>query len=510
MTKEKKNIHIGDEDTTYDHVLKYTGLFGGVQGFTMLISLARNKIAALLLGPEGIALINIFNNVMKLINESTNFGVSFSAVKHIAEFGNDIHRDGDAVHFISIVRTWSLMTGLFGALVTLALSPLISKLTFSTYEYTSDFALLSPMAVALAVSGGELAILKGLKKLKCVALISIIAAILTLTICIPIYWSMGTKGLALSLTLCSLAAMCVQLWFSCRIVPWHTSLFSKNSYIEGMPMLKLGLGYIVAGIFGQGAEYIIRTLIIHYGVLADVGLYNSGYMMAVAYTSVVFIAIEADYFPRLSAAKVSLARQNFTVNQQIEVCILLIAPCLMFFVMAMPFIVQVLYSNDFIEAVPMATCACMYMFFKALTLPAAYLALAHGDSKTYMITELVYDIFIAIAVPVAYVWFGLTGTGIALSIAGAFDMILIHTLYKYKYQFRFSFRLFHLYLTQFILLCAVIYSSFMGDVAWRWVINVCAFSLSAFFSLRILSRETTLMSKLKSWIDTNKHIRNRH
>lgn len=497
MTEEKKNIFIEEEDATYDHVLKYTGLFGGVQGINMLINIVRNKLAALLLGPEGIALINIFNNVMKLINESTNFGVSFSAVKTIAELNNEQHDSEEIRHYTSVVRTWSLTTGLLGMLLTLALSPLISYLTFDSYQYTYDFAILAPMALTLALSGGELAILKGLKCLKRVVIASALAAFSTLIICIPLYWSLGLRGVALALLFSNIAALSIQLHFSCKVVSWHTSIFSKQSYIEGMPMLKLGVGYIIAGIFGQGAEYIIRAMIIHFGNLADVGLYNSGYMMAVAYTSVIFIAMEADYFPRLSAAKCTVARQNFTVNQQIEVCVLLIAPCLILFVFAMPLIVQILYSDKFLEAVPMAICASLFMFFRAISLPAGYLALAHGDSKMYMITELIYDIFIAIAIPLAYVWNGLLGTGIALSIGGGLDMLMIHLLYRKKYKYRFSCRLIHFYLFQFTLLLVAIYASLQDNCTWGWTVDIVAFIISATLSLRILGRETTLASKFK-------------
>lgn len=495
--EKTKSIQIKDGNATYDHVLKYTGLFGGVQGVTMLISIVRNKLAALLLGPEGIALINIFNNVMKLINESTNFGVSFSAVKHIAELSEGDIEYKKIEHYTSVVRTWSLATGLFAMFITLALAPLISRLTFESYEHTADFALLSPMALALALSGGELAILKGLKQLKLVAIISTLAAIATLCICIPLYWSMGLRGIALSLLLSNLAALLIQLSFSCKAVSWKTSIFSHSSYLQGMPMIKLGLGYIVAGIFGQGAEYIIRTMIIRIGDLADVGLYNSGYMMAVTYASVVFIAMEADYFPRLSAAKCSVPRQNFTVNQQIEVCVLLIAPFLILFVAAMPIIVQVLYSNKFIDAVPMATCASIYMFFKALTLPAAYLSLAHGDSKTYMFTELIYDIFIAITVPLAFKWNGLLGTGIALAVAGAVDMVMIHLLYRKKYEYHFSCRLIHFYMLQLALLVCAIYASLCCDTTIHICIDIAAFAISAILSIRILGRETSLVSKIK-------------
>ena len=48
--------------TNYSHILKYTGLFGGVQGLNIMIGLVRNKLVALILGPEGMGLISLFNS----------------------------------------------------------------------------------------------------------------------------------------------------------------------------------------------------------------------------------------------------------------------------------------------------------------------------------------------------------------------------------------------------------------------------------------------------------------
>ena len=38
-----------EKNDSYSHILKYTGIFGGVQGLSILIGLVRNKFAALLL-----------------------------------------------------------------------------------------------------------------------------------------------------------------------------------------------------------------------------------------------------------------------------------------------------------------------------------------------------------------------------------------------------------------------------------------------------------------------------
>ena len=74
-----------EREDSYSHVLKYTGIFGGVQGLNIVIGLVRNKIIASLLGPGGMGLASLFNTTVNFISQSTNFGISFSAVRHVSE-----------------------------------------------------------------------------------------------------------------------------------------------------------------------------------------------------------------------------------------------------------------------------------------------------------------------------------------------------------------------------------------------------------------------------------------
>ena len=52
---------------SYGHVLKYTGIFGGVQGLNILVSLVRNKLVAVILGPNGMGLASLFNTTVNFI-----------------------------------------------------------------------------------------------------------------------------------------------------------------------------------------------------------------------------------------------------------------------------------------------------------------------------------------------------------------------------------------------------------------------------------------------------------
>ena len=494
--KGSNNTASAAQTTTYDHVLKYTGLFGGVQGINMLVGVVRNKIVAWLLGPEGTGLINLFNNITKLINEITSFGISFSAVKHIAELSDEETSSDEQKHllphYINVVRTWSVTTGLLGLFFTLLLAPAISRATFGSTQYTTDIAILCPLSLCLTITGGELAILKGIRRLKEIALASVFSAVSVLIICTPIYYYWRMSGIPASLVLCSTATTLITCHFSNKAASWRTFSISRKLYTDGIPMIKLGIGFICAGVMGEGTAYLTRTLILHLGNLTDVGLYNSGYMMAVTYASVVFIAIEADYFPRLSAAKSDVQSQNYTVNQQIEVCILLIAPCLVVFVTLMPFIVPLLFSSQFTDAVPMSIAASFYMLFRAISLPTAYLSLAHGDSFVYMLTEFVYDLLVAVCTPLAFYRWGLLGCGFALSFAGLIYLIVIQTLYHRIYGFVFDRQMLPLCLLQFLLLTITVCVSLKADGLIRWGINATAVIISVCYSLHMIQRKTNL------------------
>ena len=87
MKKAKKS-------DSYSHVLKYTGLVGGVQGMNILVGIVRNKLVATILGPAGMGLIALFNSTINLLSNSTNLGIPMSAVKNISQ----AYDNGDEMH----------------------------------------------------------------------------------------------------------------------------------------------------------------------------------------------------------------------------------------------------------------------------------------------------------------------------------------------------------------------------------------------------------------------------
>ena len=71
-------------DTSYEQALKSTGIVGGAQFLTILITVVKTKIVALLLGPAGVGVLGLLQGIVDMIRNATGLGIHFSAVKDVA------------------------------------------------------------------------------------------------------------------------------------------------------------------------------------------------------------------------------------------------------------------------------------------------------------------------------------------------------------------------------------------------------------------------------------------
>lgn len=484
-----------ESKSSYTHVLKYTGIFGSVQGLNIIIGLVRNKLVALLLGPAGMGLVSLFNSVITFMSQATSLGLSFSAVKHLSEIF-DCGDDRRINHFIKVVRVWCLITAVFGMMLCAILGPILSDKTFSWGDHTLHFILLSPVIGLLAITGGETAILKGARKLRALATIQIYSVFAALIISVPIYFFFGQSGIVPVILLMAMADMVFTIMYSYRYYPLN--LKGCHGIIgEGMPMVKLGVAFVLTGVMGSGAEMFIRSFLNNNAGLDIVGLYNAGYVLTITYAGMVFSAMETDYFPRVSSVNGNIQATNTIVNRQIEVSLLIISPMLAFLILALPIMMPLLYSKSFTIVVPMAQVAVLSMYFKAISLPVAYVTLAHGDSVAYFFLETAYDIILVTLIIVGFNNWGLQGTGLALTVSYLLDLIMILIYAHIRYHYVISSQVIRYTLIQ-LPLGILAYAVTFITCDWLYILLgalLCIGSCSA--SAYILYRKTSLLNKLK-------------
>lgn len=501
MNSKNTEKHIHDkEDVTYNHVLKYTGVFGGVQVLAMLVAMLRNKLAAWWLSKAGMGFYMIYSNIASFVSSASNAGIPFSAVKNISElYENENAQKLEA--YIVAVRSWSLWTAFLGAFLCVLMAPFISFFSFDgDWGYTLEVALIAPMIFATAVTNGEISILKGTRKLKCVAAVTAVSALSTLITVLPFFYFWRLNGVIPALVVNAIVIMMVHLHYSLKIYPWRVDVFSREVLRVGFGMIKLGLPYVLASIINSLTALAIPSLLLSMGNIEDVGLYKVGYGLMVVYAGIVFVAVESDYFPRLSAVKDNIARMNKAINQQIDICVLFIAPLLLFMMLAMPLIIRILYTGEYLSVSSMAILSAFYMFFRAIMLPIAYTSLAKGDTVIYLIMEIAYDAFSLALIAAGYYWGGITGTGIALSVASLLDVSMIYLCYSRRYGFRFFSSTARLSFVQGLLLLAGLCLCLQDNVWVKYGCGLLVLLVSIFYSFNILQKKTSIIAYLKTRI----------
>lgn len=478
----------------YSHVLKYTGVFGGVQGLNILVSLVRNKFVALLLGPAGMGLASLFNSAVAFISQATSLGISFSAVRHISES----YDSGDEAHtmqFVKVVRGWCLLTALLGVLLCVAAGPFLSSTTFAWGNHTLHFILLAPAVGMIAITGGETAILKGKRRLGALAVVQVLSVLSALFISVPVYYFFGEAGIVPVIVLMAFVTMLLTVNYSYRLYPLQLR-GARGILGEGMEMVRLGVAFTLAGIVGSGSEMLIRAWLNVTGDLDVLGLYNAGYMITVTYASMVFSAMETDYFPRLSAVNGDIAATNETVNKQMEVSMLISAPMLVGLMVFLPVLIPLLFTAKFMPVVAMTQVAALAMFFKAVTMPAAYITLARGYSLIYLVLESVYFVVFVALVVFGYRQWGLFGTGIAITLANVFDFLMINGVARWYYRYKISSAVVKYSAIHLLIGLLAFFTTITVDGYVYWVFGIGLTMVSTLFSLLILHQKTHLWEAL--------------
>ena len=425
-----------ESNNGYRHILKYTSIFGSVQGLNIIAGLVRNKFAAVLLGSAGMGFASLLNTWQSFIMQTSNLGLSFGAVPSLSE----LHEVGDEAGLrrqIMVVRTWSLLAALLGVLLCLLVSPLMNVVVATSQDFMPYYALVAPAIAMMTIAGGETAILKATRRLKALAKVQVVVAIVSVLGSVPFYYWLGVDGVVPVMILMALTTMLVTIGYSYRCYPVEIR-FSRLVYADGKGLVLLGLAFALAGIVGQVGEMFLRIFLNNYGQMSEVGLYNAAYTLTISYSALVLAAVESDYFPRLSGICHDRQSAVDVVNRQVEVLVLLLSPMLTSLIIFLPLLVPMLYTGQFSSIVPMAQLSAIAMFFKSLSLPVCYLPLANRDSRSYLLLEISYWVYFLVLFVIGYMLWGLWGTGIALVFAHVIEWGLAGAWTHWRYQYRLS------------------------------------------------------------------------
>ena len=480
---------------SYDHVLKYTGMFGGVQVLVTLIGLVRNKFMALLLGTAGVGFNALFVSMQNFASQCTNLGISFGAVPKLSEYYEEQQEEQLEYH-IQVIRLWSMIAAGLGFLFCVAVSPLMNDLSFTWGNHTLHYAMLGVSVAMLTLTGGETAVLKATRRLGALAKIQIYTAIISVLVSIPLYYYYGHSGVIPVIVSMAAVTMVATMRYSYRSYPLRLQ-WTGSVLKSGAGMIRLGVAFVLAAAVGSASEMFIRAFLNVEGGLGDVGLYNAGFMLTITYAGMVFSSMEQDYFPRLSAVSKDVEKTNETVNKQMEVSLLLLSPMLVALLTALPVLVPLLFSNEFLPVVEMAQVAVLAMYFKVLNLPVAYITLARSKSLAYLLLETTYFVVLVVGVMAGFRMWGIWGTGLAVVIAHIAELVTVGGYAYWQFNYRCTWTIARYAGVQTAIGLVAYAVSVMVEGWGYWIAEAALTLVSTAYSVYILRQKTHLWEALK-------------
>ncbi|GAB5472460.1 MAG: O-antigen translocase [Maribacter sp.] len=477
--------------------MKATSIFGGVQVFNIIISILRSKIMALLLGPAGIGVLGLFNSTILLISSLTNFGLGISGVKDIATAKESKNQQRIA-KVSTVVRRLVWITGVFGAVVTLALSSWLSEIAFGNSDYTLAFIWLSSTVLLKQLASGQFVILQGLRRLKDLAKANMIGSALGLVVSVPLYYYLRLDGIVPGLIVTAVFTYAVSLYFGKKVRTEKVKVTPREVKIEGKGMMMMGLMLSLSGIMVLGESYAIRIFINSIGGVEQVGLYNAGIALISTYVGLLFTAMETDYYPRLSAVAENNKKSNELVNQQTEIALLILAPVLVAFLIFIDWVIIILYSSEFVAVNVMIYWAFLGMFFKVPAWVVGFIFIAKGKSKLFFWSELVSNLYLLGLNLLAYYYWGLTGLGFSFLIAYMVYLIQVYWIASVKYDFRFHREFVKIFALQFALALVCFALIKFITTPWMYIIGVLIILISVWYSFKELDKRLGLKEILKN------------
>lgn len=396
------------EDSSHRQILRSSSIIGGASVVNILLGLLRTKVVAVMLGPAGVGMISLFQNLMGTAATVSSLGFGNVGTRQIAEAAG--RNDVDEVVAARRALFWgTLVLAVVGAGIFWLLRSVLAERVLGDVSLANAIGWLS-LGVALTVAAGSQGdVLNGLRRIGDIARVSVWSALLSTALGISALWLWGRGGLLAFVVSAPLASFILGYLYVARLPRMRASRPTPLSMLSAQwrTLATLGAAFMVAGLAGTLGQLLVRTLVQRQLGTEALGHFQAAWAISMTYIGFVLTAMSTDYYPRLSAAIRDHAAVNRMVNEQTEVVLLLAGPVFVAMIGLAPWVIELLYSSRFVEAATILRWQVLGDILKIASWPLGFIILAGGDGRTYILTE-----SLAIATFAILTWLGLPLLGI--------------------------------------------------------------------------------------------------
>ena len=405
--------------SSHKQILRSSSIIGGAAVVNIAVGLVKTKIVAILLGPVGLGLIVLLQNLMQTAASVANMGLGQAGTRKVAE------ALGDQARIALVRRTLLVATALLGltaaATMWAASDPLAEWVAPGMHAGWQVRWLGIGVAVTVATQA-QTALLMGFRRIGDLARVSTLSVLVSAVVGVGAVWWWGEGGIVAFVLIQVVATFAIGHFYVARMPrPAHVPLPMAALRGELTGMLSFGAALTVAAICVNAGQLFARSLIQQRLGAAAVGLFQASWLISVTYIGFVLQAMGTDFYPRAVAANKDPKLLVRLVNEQTEVALLLAAPVLLGILGIAPWLMRLLYARAFDPAVAVLQWQVLGDVLKVASWPLGYLLLAINASRVFMVAEIT-----SIGVLLAVLWLLLPLIGLEASGASVLGMYLFY------------------------------------------------------------------------------------
>lgn len=490
-----------NKNSSYNQIIKATSIFGGSQLISIILGIVRTKIVAILLGAAGVGLLGVFQSIIDTTRSITSLGLDTGGVKDIATAANSENPE-DLPRSVSIFKKWFLWTALIGFFACIAFCLPISVWVFGDVKYSMQVAALSVCVFLATLATGRSVFLQGMRQISYMAKASILSAVCTLLVVIPLYYFFGIYGIIPALIGGNL------LWFFCTDY-YYRKLDIKSITVEnkeivqaGLNTLKLGLFIVLSTVLSMLSMLLIRTYLMRSIDVEAAGLFQAVWTITNIYLGLILKSMGTDFFPRLCSVVDEKKGVRLLVNEQLYIVLVISSPIIVGMLLFSEVILPILYSSEFSNAASLLQWQIVGTFLKVVSWPVAFILLAKNKGLLHFITE---GLFFVVYLAISYFLFphyGLDSVGIGYFVAYIFYFIVIFAIGRGLSGFVWSKAVLKMILVNILFIVCSFYT-IHNQVNYVYIIGGIIFLLSLVYAYYNLKRVFTF-EDLKNWFKSRK------
>ncbi len=449
-------------------------VIGSTQVVNIAISILRLKILAILLGPTGIGLLSIYNNLQGMVSQAAGLGMASSGVREIASAREDTE---------TLARVRKVLLGAHFIQGSLALVCVwffrvqIAEWLFDDAEFATAVGLTGFAVLLALLASAHTALLQGLRRIGDLGRVTVIGAVFGTLAGLTAVWFFGLAGLIWFVLVQPLANLLTAIYFVRKLPKTDPRPLSGTEVWQTwVPMARLGMAFMLGGLVTAATLLLVRGHISSTLGLEAAGFFAAAWGITMTYVGFLLGAMSADYYPRLTEVIKDKRAAGALMNDQAQLGLAIGGPVLLLLIGWAPWAITLLYSDDFGPAVTLLQWQSVGNVFKLASWPMSFSIVAAARAKTFFFMEMSFNVVFLALIFALLPTVGLTITATAFLVGYIVYFLTVFILVRRIHNFRpepLSIRLFALHAG---LSSALLALSLFAPALALWVAPVLAVS----------------------------------